>query len=420
MTKVQLNVPNRVADVNRFVENEDGVFQAASEARDFDYSDGAESEQLLRHILENAKDLSSDSGELQAEIVDWPTEYHLSSTRANLLRSLNLSGVKRVLELGCGCGSITRFLAEQDDIQVDAIEGSASRAALASIRCRDLENVQISAANFNDIEVPESEYDLVLFVGVTEYAGRFSNLPTDQEALNELLQMGKRAAKSDGVILIAIENRLGMKYALGACEDHYAVPFLGLENYPKSTGIRTYSRSEWLQEIDKAGFNQQTLLLPFPDYKIPTVILRQDCEATAAADALSQIRSRDYSQPFCLGDQEDYLWQTLAQAGTLSEHSNSFLWLIGNNAERIAAMSSHIAERGAVTFDTPELNYSPMGGPARGMRDEDAKVIEHLNAQITQLESHSSNLEGKVQLMSNSIGWKFLNGIRRLFRKTTL
>ena len=420
MTDAQLKTPNTVAQHNRFIENEHGVFQAASEARHFDYSDGAESEQLLRDILENAQDLSSDSKELQDKIVDWPTEYHLSATRANLLRSLELNGVKRVLELGCGCGSITRFLGEQREIQVDAIEGSASRANLARIRCRDLENVQISTANFNDVDVPESEYDLVLFVGVTEYAGRFSDLPTDQEALNELLVMGKRAAKSDGVILVAIENRLGMKYALGACEDHYAVPFLGLENYPKSTGIRTYSQSEWLDEINKAGFEQQRLFLPFPDYKIPTVILQHDCETSTASDAISSIRSRDYSQPFCLGDQENYLWQTLAQAGTLSQHSNSFLWLMSNSAKRIDTMSRNIAKRGAVKFDAPDLNYSPIEGPTRGMRDEDAKVIEHLNAQITQLESHSSNLEGKVQLMTNSIGWKLLNGVRRLFRKTTL
>lgn len=407
---------NRIAELNGFTANADGVFQRPSEARDFNYSDGAESERTLKRILENTQDLSSDSSELQAQIVDWPTEYHLSVTRANLLRSLNLSGVSRVLELGCGCGSITRYLGEQTDIHIDAVEGSASRAALARLRCKDMGNVQISTANFNDIKVPEGEYDLVLFVGVTEYAGRFSSLGSDQEALQELLQMAKLATKDSGVVLVAIENRLGMKYALGACEDHYALPFVGLDDYPKSTGIRTYSKSQWLHEIDKAEFRHSTLLLPFPDYKVPTVLLREDCGPQLFSKAITSVSSRDYSQPFSMGDQEHYVWQALSQAGTLAEHSNSFLWLIGDDAERLEQM----AEQEMAEFDTPELNYQEAGLPKPGMRDQDAKLIEHLNAQITQLESHSSNLEGKVQLMSNSIGWKFLNGVRRLFRKTTL
>jgi len=135
---------------------------------------------------------------------------------------LNITYQTRVLELGCGCGSITRYLGEQNKLHIDAIEGSQTRARLAALRCNDLPNVTISSANFNEIEIPEDYYDLVLFVGVTEYAGRFSKRKTDQEALADLLSLGKKVAKSDGVVLVAIENRLGVKYLLGASEDHYA------------------------------------------------------------------------------------------------------------------------------------------------------------------------------------------------------
>jgi len=48
------------------------------------------------------------------------------------------------------------------------------------------------------------------------------------------------------------------------------------------------------------------------------------------------------------------------------------------------------------------------------------KLHEHLSAEITQLQSHASNLQEKVDLMSGSIGWRFLNGIRRLLRKNTI
>jgi len=207
--------------LNQFTRNADGVFHAAGADLDFAYSDGENIEATLYQILRDAKDLSSASAELQAQIIDWPTEYHLSQTRANLLRPLNLSGVTRVLELGCGCGSISRYLGEIDGVQVDSVEGSAKRAALAALRCRDLENVRVSVANFNDVEIPSDYYDLVLFVGVTEYAGRFSERATDQQALQDLLALARKATSKSGVTLIAIENRLGLKYMLGANEDHY-------------------------------------------------------------------------------------------------------------------------------------------------------------------------------------------------------
>lgn len=414
------NQINRLAALNNFKQANDGVYRAEGDKQEFNYSDGAESEKALRNILEEATDLSSDSKELQAKISDWPSEYHLSVTRANLLRALNLSGVKRVLELGCGCGSITRYLGEQEGINIDSVEGSPIRAALARLRCRDFNQVEISTANFNEIELPKHEYDLVLFVGVTEYAGRFSKAKTDQDALNDLLAMGKRACKPDGAVLVAIENRLGMKYALGASEDHYAVPFVGIKNYPQSTGIRTYSKSEWEEQIGLAGFKHKNLLLPFPDYKIPTVVITENCDAELAKDGLSQLQSRDYSQPFEVGDSmgesEEMLWHSLVQANNLADHSNSFMWLLGDDASRLEMLSGPPISK----FSQPTIKYKLPLKVCSGMREEDAKRIEHLNAQITQLESHSRNLEGKVKIMSNSIGWKFLNGVRRLFRKTTL
>ncbi|GAA6138932.1 hypothetical protein NBRC116583_26790 [Arenicella sp. 4NH20-0111] len=407
-----------VAAYNEFVENSQGVYQRSSDARDFNYSDGESSERMLDDILEVAQDLSSESTELQKHIVDWPTEYHLSSTRANLLRALNLDGVTRVLELGCGCGSITRYLGEQEGMRVDAIEGSPVRAALAKKRCRDLDNVEICSANFNDIELPKDEYDLVLFVGVTEYAGRFSSAETDEEALHDLLAMGKAACTENGVVLVAIENRLGMKYALGANEDHYAVPFIGLDNYPNSTGIKTYSKHDWLTYIRDAGFDNHSLLLPFPDYKIPHLVMHESCDDEQVGNALKEVTSRDYNRPFSLGENEHRLWESLLQAGTLPEHSNSFLWLLGSGENALQKM----VKKTCTSFDIPQLTYDLPSEPkpVEVMREQDVKLVEHLNAQITQLQTHSTNLENKVQLMSNSIGWRILNGLRRLLRKNTL
>ncbi|HEY9095299.1 MAG TPA: rRNA adenine N-6-methyltransferase family protein, partial [Hydrogenophaga sp.] len=118
---------------------------------DFSYSDGDEVENRIASIIQNAKDLSVLSTELQAQISDWPSNYHLSSQRANLLRPLKdvLSG--SILEIGSGCGAITRFLGETAR-SVVALEGSHRRAEITRARTRDLANVDVFCDEFSAFE----------------------------------------------------------------------------------------------------------------------------------------------------------------------------------------------------------------------------------------------------------------------------
>lgn len=333
-----MNSDHALAQLNQFVRGDNGVWHSASLTReDFGYSDGQKTEQRLRWIFGNVDDLSCLSYELQQHIVDWPTEYHLTPKRANLLRGLDLSGVEKVLELGCGCGSISRYLGELG-LQVDSVEGSPVRAELAAMRCRDLDNVRIATANFNEVQFPQDYYDLVLYVGVTEYAGRFSDGKTDQQALQDLLALADGAITNDGIVVIAIENRTGMKYVLGANEDHYSKPYIGIHDYAQPAGIRTYTRSEWLEQLSAAGFAACEFAYPFPDYKIPTVLLGDDYlkDNPYAYSHLESLRSRDYAADFDAGSHEALFWEAAAASGTLGEYANSFLLVTGHNAESVS------------------------------------------------------------------------------------
>src|SRR5210317_759869 len=75
------------------------------------YSDGDDVERRLKKIIQGAADVSVTSVELIGHCTDWPTRYHLSSQRANLLRPFEEQLVgKQILEIGAGCGAITRYL----------------------------------------------------------------------------------------------------------------------------------------------------------------------------------------------------------------------------------------------------------------------------------------------------------------------
>ncbi|RUA01400.1 MAG: hypothetical protein DSY89_04630, partial [Deltaproteobacteria bacterium] len=262
---------------------------------------------------------------------------HLSSKRSNIIRGLNLKDISRVLEIGCGCGAITRYLGEQG-LEVDAVEGAGKRAEIARLRCRDLKNVNIINANFNDLIFPEKFYDAIFIIGAIEYAGRFlTSAANDEVAVVTILQRLGKALRDDGALVVAIENRNGLKYWMGATEDHYARPYVGLTGYWGLGGVKTYDLETWKRLLQEAEYPQWRFQFPFPDYKLPQVILDEDFIDTDrfAHSLLYQIGSRDYLGPWKPGGSEYALWRAMHKDGKLKQYANSFLILAGKSRERI-------------------------------------------------------------------------------------
>ena len=83
----------------------------------------------------------------------------------------------------------------------------------------------IHVGNFEDIE-PEldTDYDAVFLIGVFEYAASYIH---DEDPYGSFLKIIRKHARKDGIVVIAIENRLGMKYFGGAREDHLGEFFKG-------------------------------------------------------------------------------------------------------------------------------------------------------------------------------------------------
>jgi len=329
----------RLAAYNAMTQNDKGVWSTKTQS-EFHYSDGAQAEQWLAHSFAQSSDLSVMSEQLEAAIIDWPSEYHLSFERGNLFRALNLSEMHQVLEVGCGCGAISRFLGESG-LRVDALEGDTNRARLAAERVRELRNVEISCANFNRLTLPESTYDAVIYIGVLEYAARFRKAagspPHDfgddnhRRAIVDILNTSRQSLNSQGVAIVAIENRLGLKYLLGAREDHYATSYEGLYDYPNDAGIRTYSRDDWIQLAALAGFETTEFLYPFPDYKLPRVVISDDFLKSThhAGEILHGIESRDYISAVSGLEHEQFVREGLVQSGDLANLANSFLMVMG-------------------------------------------------------------------------------------------
>ena len=118
------------------------------------------------------------------------------------------------------------------------MELSRRRAEINFARNSEKENLTIMVGNLNDMTFPEN-FDYVVVNGVLEYAMSFTEGKTPYETF--LKEMGEYL-KPEGKLLIAIENRLGLKYFAGAPEDHTDIHFFGIDGYPENHSVRTFSK----------------------------------------------------------------------------------------------------------------------------------------------------------------------------------
>src|SRR5579875_713107 len=289
------------------------------------YRDGAEDAVL--EIIRNATDRSSTSVEMLNAAKGWAQRYHVDPTRANLLRCLDIPAGARVLEIGAGCGAITRYLGEQGAV-VDALEPVPARAASAALRTSDQPAVQVLVGELADVPATPS-YDIVIVIGVLEYVGGGT---ADPRPYAEFLDGIKARLLDGGTLVLAIENQLGVKYLVGSPEDHTNRVFDSVEGYPRGGRARTFSRRELEGMLRTAGLEPATRIA-FPDYKMTRAVLGEFPDVARPLLArLPHFPSPDWRAPRPRLADERALWETLVDAGLELDFGNSFLVFAGNGA----------------------------------------------------------------------------------------
>jgi MoaA/NifB/PqqE/SkfB family radical SAM enzyme/2-polyprenyl-3-methyl-5-hydroxy-6-metoxy-1,4-benzoquinol methylase len=314
-----------------------GIYIDKSSNHNFNYSDGDSEEELIYSIISNSPDKSTASDTLRKEKSNWASEYHCSPLRHNLLRHVNFPKSSTLLELGSGCGAITRQLGEMG-LEVTAIEGSLRRAVITRTRCNDQKNVKVYAANFSEVNIP-GKYDYVTLVGVLEYSRQFIK---EADPIQQALQNSLSLLNSDGVLVIAIENQLGLKYLSGISEDHSSIKYQGIEDLYTENSPVTFGEKELRQRLIAAGFNSVVFHYPYPDYKIPKFILTdkglQDPDFIPA-EIIRQLKIRDYSDPDAATTfQNDFVAPVLGRNGLLGSLANSFLVFASRSDSNIKSL----------------------------------------------------------------------------------
>lgn len=284
------------------------------------YCDGAIEDELL----EIARDYSTvEFQRIIEEKKSWPVLYHLSALRENIVEWLPIDKKMKVLEIGAGCGAITGALATKAG-EVTCIDLSKKRSMINAYRHVDCDNVMIHVGNFQDVE-PDlpCDYDYICLIGVFEYAQAYIQSETPYE---DFLNIIKKHVKPQGHIVIAIENKFGLKYWAGCKEDHLGTYFSGLEDYPDGGVVRTFTKDGLLAIAQKCGCEETSMYYPYPDYKFPTSIY-SDAYLPKVGELSSNLRNFDRERLQLFDEKK--VFDSIIREKQFPLFSNSYMLVLG-------------------------------------------------------------------------------------------
>ena len=284
------------------------------------YSDGAVEDELLQivkglSVVEYAKVIE--------ERKSWPVLYHLSPLRENIVEWIPLNSTDKVLEVGSGCGAITGALSRKAG-SVTCVDLSKKRSLINAHRHSECDNVTIHVGNFKDIEPTLSkDFTYIFLIGVFEYGQSYIG---GEKPFEDFLGLLLPHLAEGGRIIIAIENKYGMKYFAGCKEDHLGTYFSGIENYVDGGGVRTFGRRGLEKIFARCGNLEPHFYYPYPDYKFMTS-LYSDKRLPGRGELSNNMRNFDRDRMLLFDEKNAF--DGILEEELFPVFSNSYLVVLG-------------------------------------------------------------------------------------------
>ncbi|MCR4618259.1 MAG: class I SAM-dependent methyltransferase [Lachnospiraceae bacterium] len=356
------------------------------------YCDGDVESDILEQVKKNPAAASyTDVAEKNA---NWPFLYHLSPIRENIVSWLPITKADKVLEVGSGCGAITGALAAKAG-SVDCVDLSRQRSLINAYRHENCDNVTIHVGNFQDIE-PDlaDDYTYICLIGVFEYGQAYIGGKNPYETFLSIL---KKHLATHGRMVIAIENKFGLKYFAGCKEDHVGKYFEGIEDYPGGSPARTFTENGLFKIAEKCGFakGECHMYYPYPDYKFMNTLFSKK-RMPGEGELKDNLRNFDRDR-YILFD-EKLAFDNIIREGEFSLFSNSYMLVLGRDIDTIYARYSNDREPGkCISTKIREVRMGITGGSPtkvvtkRGLSDD---VIEHIKGIAENYELLRGRYEG--------------------------
>ena len=155
---------------------------------------------FFMHVLGSNLKYSSGYWPNQKVTLDSSEEYMLSIS----VNRADIKNGQRILELGCGWGSLTCFMAKKfPNSQITAVSNSKDQRRFINNRCKEnqISNVNVITADMNDFNF-EKMYDRVISIEMFEHMRNYK----------QLLSKIAECLKSDGKLFIHIFSHNSLVY----------------------------------------------------------------------------------------------------------------------------------------------------------------------------------------------------------------
>ena len=187
------------------------------------------------------------------------------------------------------------------------------------------------------IPVKEEEHMLILsenmdnlqgmwdFIVVSDAFARVSAKFTGNDPYGQFFEKLKEHLNPKGTVFLALDNRYGLQYFAGCKERLTGSYFEGLEGYPNSEGVCTFSKSAVLEMVKKAGFSNVKTYYPYPNYRYMTA-LYTDQHLPSPGDLNTNLCNFE-EERVVLFD-EGKVFDELISEGRFQEFSNSYIFAL--------------------------------------------------------------------------------------------
>lgn len=174
-----------------------------------------------------------------------------SKLRENILSWYPFKNNSSVLEVGANHGELTGILCRKCS-KVYCIETNKENQEIIEDRYKNCDNLDI-LSGIDEIKENE-KFDYITYIGYFEKTGN----------LTEELKNVKKYLKEDGKILIATDNRWGLKYFTKTNQKG--------ENINNLLEKKLFDLKDLTHKIEQAGYENKKIYYPMPDYNLANVI----------------------------------------------------------------------------------------------------------------------------------------------------
>lgn len=209
-------------------------------------------------------------------------EYILGLARAGWKYLLPISEESRVLDLGCGWGTLAYSLAQSAG-EVVAVDSTLERMRLLKIRADkdEIRNIQlVCAGDGRYLPFGEGAFDLVVINGVLEWVP--SGISGDPKQVQmDFLKEIRRVLKPTGTLFVGIENRYAWKTWFMHSDGHTGLKYVpwmprwlaNAYSIAKGKGPYRnylYGKEQYRNLLHSCGFEDVKFFVPLPGYHHPT------------------------------------------------------------------------------------------------------------------------------------------------------